>query len=71
METSQDIYGWYSKQQHRRNTQLGANRLFYLDHNNNIVEVTMISNSSVNVSGFKTDMEYLGKLKSFYKSVSD
>ena len=66
METSQDIHGWYSKQQHRRNTQLGANRLFYLDHNNNIVEVTMISNSSVNVSGFKTDMEYLGKLKRFY-----
>lgn len=62
------IYGWYSKKQVslQRKIRKKPSYLYYKDLNNNIVEVSMVTNTKKNMCNFD-DLQYIGELKEFYK----
>lgn len=63
------VHGWYSeKQKSIMEDKKGIKTyLYYKDMIDNIVEVTMVSNTKEHKCKFD-DMVYLGELKEFYKS---
>ncbi len=63
------IHGWYSEKQKSIMEDAKGNKtyLYYKDMIDNIVEVTMVSNTKEHKCKFD-DMVYLGELKEFYKS---
>ena len=74
---STTYFGWFSQNQFDGNLefkkQLGNkfrnqnNYIYYIDENDKIVQVTEVSKTSQYNSKF-TDVQYLGKLKKFYKA---
>jgi hypothetical protein len=74
---STTYFGWFSQNQFDGNLefkkQLGISNqnkfhyIYYIDENDKIVQVTEVSKTSQYNSKF-TDVQYLGKLKKFYKA---
>ena len=74
---STTYFGWFSQNQFDGNLefkkQLGNSNqnkfhyIYYIDENDKIVQVTEVSKTSQYNSQF-TDVQYLGKLKKFYKA---
>lgn len=66
-----ELHGWYSPTQFKnnnvRNIEL-LKYLYYVNVDNKVVEVTMVTNTTNHNTKFK-DMRYLGKLKRFYKEI--
>ena len=70
--TLSELHGWYSETQFRQGlsslSKKRYNYLYYIDENDNIVQVTEIK-CSQSPSNFK-DANYLGKMKKWYKSMN-
>ena len=66
-----ELHGWYSPTQFNKNNVHNIELLkylYYVNVDNNVVEVTMVSNTTNHNTYFK-DMQYVGKLKRFYKQI--
>ena len=63
------VHGWYSEKQKSVTEDKKGNNtyLYYKDMKDNIVEVTMVSNTKEHKSNYD-DIIYLGEMKAFYKS---
>jgi hypothetical protein len=75
---STTYFGWFSqnqfdmieeceKKQWKNSNQNNFHYIYYIDENDKIVQVTEVSKTSQYNSNF-TDVQYLGKLKKFYKA---
>tara|TARA_X000000950_G_scaffold109324_1_gene137805 strand:+ start:517 stop:753 length:237 start_codon:yes stop_codon:yes gene_type:complete len=70
-DTQEKMHGWYSQKQyeHKKKIVLKINnkpceKVFYLDKNENEVEVTEVTSEKKYTSNFD-DVKYMGELKSF------
>ena len=69
----EEKHGWYSEKQleifKKRIQNTGTNRpyIYYLDYDNNMVQVTEVTYSCDNKSNFD-DVKYMGLLSKFYSS---
>ena len=82
MKPNKELHGWYSSTQFKSINRMcdrgfksinrifdrGQKYLYYVNEEDQIVEVTMVSESIYHGCSFN-DMNYLGKLKKFHKIV--